>query len=52
MSVFIHAFESNRNIYSTYCILKVIYRGNKRINAHRWLDEGGKVNGSSHAAGH
>ncbi len=26
VSVFIHAFESNRNIYSMYCILKVLYR--------------------------
>ncbi len=26
VSVFIHAFESNRNIDSMYCILKVLYR--------------------------
>ncbi len=25
VSVFIHAFESNRNIYSMYCILKALY---------------------------
>ncbi len=25
VQVFIHAFESNRNIYSMYCILKVLY---------------------------